>query len=108
MWEYGKHPMSSEPSDDEPSIAQKLLLLVFVGGILEPLGMLMYLLWSSPTALERLMAGGTSLGEVGSFLLASPDRLLVAGALALLALLFAWNADTSESTPHHNLGGGGF
>ena len=100
--------MGSEPSDDSPGTAQKVLLLVFVGGILEPLGMLTYLLWSSPAALERLMADGIDLGDVVPFLLASPDRLLVAGALALLALLFAWNADTSDTTPHHNLGGGGF
>ena len=99
--------MSSETSDDAPGIAQRLLILVFVGGILEPLGMLMYLQWSSPAALETLLAGGVSVGEVVAFLLASPDRLLVAGALALLAVLFAWNAD-SGGTPHHNLGGGEF
>ena len=99
--------VSSEASEDSPGIVQKLLVLVFVGGILEPLGMLMYLQWSSPSALEALLADGVSLGELVSFMLASPDRLLVAGVLALLALLFAWNADTGGSTPHHNLGGGG-
>ena len=96
--------MSPDSSDDSTSIAQKALIFVFVGGILEPLGMLMYLLWSSPMALERLMTGGISLGEVIAFLLASPDRLLVAGVIALLALLFAWKADTDDTTPHHNPG----
>ena len=100
--------MSAGSSDNESGIGQTLLLLVFVGGILEPLGMVTYLLWSSPAALEELMAGGISPGEVVSFLLASPDRLVVAGALALLAALFAWNADTGGSTHYHNPGGGEF
>jgi uncharacterized BrkB/YihY/UPF0761 family membrane protein len=98
--------MASETSEDELGIAQRLLLLLFVGGILEPLGMLMYLMWSSPTALERLMEGGISPGEVLPFLLDSPDRLAVAVAIALLALLFAWKADPGGSTHHHNPGGG--
>jgi hypothetical protein len=98
--------MSEESTDDTPGVAQRLLLLVFVGGILETLGMLMYLLWSSPAALEALMADGIGPGELVTFLLASPDRPLVAGALALLALLFAWNAEAGGSTHHHNPGGG--
>lgn len=97
--------MGSEDSDDRSGIVQKVLLLVFVGGILEPLGMLLYLTLVSPTALDTLMADGVTPGEVVSFLLASPDRLLVAGGLALLAVLFAWNADNGGSTHHHGAGG---
>ena len=99
--------MSSDTSDSSPGIVQRVLLLLFVGGILETLGMLLYLQWASPAALERLMADGIQVGELISFLLASPDRLLVAGGLAILALFFAWNAE-SGGPVHHNVGGGEF
>ena len=99
--------MTSKKSNDTTGIAQKVLLLVFVGGILEPLGMLLYLTLFSPTALETLLADGVSPEEVVPFLLASPDRLLVAGGIALLAVLFAWNADTSTGGTHYGAGGGG-
>jgi hypothetical protein len=98
--------MSSEPADDTPGIVQRVLLLFFVGGIIEPLGMLLYLQLSSPAALETLVSDGVTLDEVISFVLASPDRILVAAGLALLAFLFAWKADTGGGSPHHNVGGG--
>jgi hypothetical protein len=97
--------MSSE-SDDDFSIVGKILLFVFVAGFLEPLGMLMYLSLLSPSSLDRLMQGGISLGELVSFLLASPDRLLVVAGIALLSLLFALKADPGGDTHHHNPGGG--
>jgi len=100
--------MSSDSSDDTPGIVQRLFLFVFVGGTLEPLGMLLYLTVTSPGALETLTAGGVSPGEVVSFLLASPDRLLVAAGLGLLALVFAWNADSGGRVHHHTGGGGEF
>lgn len=96
--------MGEESSGGGFGIVQRVLLLVFVGSILEPLGMLLYLTLVSPTALDTLLAGGVTPGEVVSFLLASPDRLLVAGGLALLAVLFAWNADSGGSTHHHGAG----
>jgi elongation factor P--beta-lysine ligase len=97
--------MSSDSSDDSPGILQNVLTFVFVGGILEVLGMLLYLSQTSEAALDRLMTGGMSLEDVVMFLLASPDRLLVASGLALLALILVWKGGNSGR--HHHVEGGG-
>jgi len=98
--------MGSESSNDTTGIAQRVVLMIVVGGILEPLGMLMYLLWSAPTDLEKLMSNGITLNELIPFLLESPDRLVVAGAIALLAILFGWKANTDTDTQYtHHEGG---
>lgn len=89
--------MSSD--SEETGVAQRVFLFVFVDGILEVLGMVLYLSVTSPAALDRLRSGGVGPGEPVSFLLASPDRLAVAVGLAVLALVFAWNATPGWSRP---------
>jgi hypothetical protein len=89
-------------------LAGALFSFLFVGGILEVLGMLLYLeVTDQSAAAQALMADGVQPGELLPFLLASPDRLLVAIGLAIVAVLFV-RADSSGSG--HHVGGfdGGF
>jgi hypothetical protein len=99
--------MTGESSGDGSGIVQKALSFVFIGGILELLGMLLYLSVTSEDALRNLTADGITLEEVTAFLLTSPDRLLVAGVLALFALLLVWKADRGGRTYHTGHGGNG-
>ena len=63
----------------------------------------------SPGALGSLTAEGISTGEVVQFVQASPDRRLVAGVIALLAVLFAWRTtvDGASGSHTHDAGDGG-
>lgn len=94
-------------------LAGFLFTLVFVGGILELIGMMMYLQWRHEAALERFMAGEITPAGTLDFLLASPDRMLVAVALAVLALFMVLTGDSGGSTHDGGVdfgdgGGGGF
>lgn len=82
-----------------------LVSLAFVGAIVELIGMTMYLQWRSEEALNGLVAGGVTPMEAVRFVLASPDRLAVAGGLAVLAVLLVLS-DSSGSGGH--VDGGGF
>ena len=86
--------------------------LVFVGAILELLGLALYLQWASEAALNDLLAGGVGFTEAVEFILASPDRVLVAGVLAAVSV-FIVLADRSGASSNRHAGddfgdGGGF
>jgi hypothetical protein len=88
------------------------ITLVFVGGMLELLGMLLYMQWANEAALDALVAGGVTPAEVVGFLQASPDRLLVAAGLAALAVLLVVGGGSGSGSHVHGdvdgFDGGGF
>jgi hypothetical protein len=81
--------------------------LVFVGGILEVLGLMFYMQWRDEAALNAFIEGGITVSELIGFLTASPDRMLVAGGLAVLALLMVLGGNSGGSTSHGGFGDGG-
>jgi uncharacterized membrane protein YgcG len=87
-------------------VAGFLFSLVFVVGMTELFGMMLYLQWKHEAAFEALTTDGVTPAEVVDFLLASPDRLAVAGGLAVLGVLLAVTGDSSSRG--HHVGGGGF
>jgi uncharacterized membrane protein YgcG len=85
-----------------------VISLVLVGGMVEALGMAGYMLWRNEAALDALVAGGVTPAEVVQFLLASPDRLLVAGGLGVLAVLMVRGGGSGSGHAHGNVAGDGF
>ncbi|WP_284011304.1 hypothetical protein [Haloarcula pelagica] len=80
-----------------------LFSLVFVGGMVEFFGMVLYLQWRDQAALQALTAGGVTPPEAISFVLASPDRVVVAALLAVLSVVFVVTGDSGGSG---HVGGG--
>lgn len=74
-----------------------LFSLVFVGGLVEIFGMMLYLQWRDQAALQALTAGGITPAEVLTFVLASPDRILIAALLAVLSVVFVVTGDSGGS-----------
>ncbi|MFC7078689.1 hypothetical protein [Haloarcula halophila] len=74
-----------------------LVSLVFVGGMLEFFGMILYLQWRDEAALRALTADGVTPPEVAAFVLASPDRILVAAVLAVVSVGFVLTSDSGGS-----------
>jgi uncharacterized membrane protein YgcG len=83
-----------------------LFSLVFVVGMTELFGMMLYLQWKHEAAFEALTSDGVTPAAVVDFLVASPDRLAVAGGLAVLGVLLAVTGDSSGRG--HHVGGGDF
>ncbi|HKL28715.1 MAG TPA: hypothetical protein VJ898_05540 [Natrialbaceae archaeon] len=81
-------------------VAGFLFSLVFVVGMTELFGMMLYLQWKHEAAFEALTADGVTPAAVVEFLLASPDRLAVAGGLAVLGVLLAVTGDSSGRGHH--------
>ena len=81
-------------------VAGFLFSLVFVVGLTELFGMMLYLQWKHEAAFEALTADGVTPAEVVDFLLAAPDRLAVAGGLAVLGVLLAVTGDSSGRGHH--------
>ncbi|WP_436910464.1 hypothetical protein [Halosimplex marinum] len=78
-------------------LAGVVFSIVFVVGMLEFFGLTLYMLWRNEAALDALTAGGVTPGELIAFLLASPDRLVVAAVLAVLGLLMVFTGDSGGS-----------
>jgi len=87
-------------------LAGMLFTLVFVGGILEVIGLLFYMQWRDEAALNAFTEGGFTIPELIGFLTASPDRMLVAGGLAVLAVFMVVSGGSGGSTTHGHGGGG--
>ena len=83
-----------------------LFSLVFVVGMVELFGLFAYLQWRQPAALEGLMAQGLTPNRVVDFLLASPDRLAVAGGLAVFGVFLVLTGDSSGHGHSHHVGDG--
>jgi uncharacterized membrane protein YgcG len=82
-----------------------LVSIVFTVGILEALGFVFYMQWQNPQALQRLMSDGVTPARVLEFVLASPDRMLVAGGLAVVGVVMALNSGSGTT---HVADGDGF
>mgnify|MGYP006280757539 CR=1 FL=1 len=87
-------------------VAGFLFSLVFVVGMTELFGMMLYLQWKHEAAFEALTADGVTPAAVVDFLVASPDRLAVAVGLAVVGMLLAVTGDSSDRG--HHVGGGDF
>lgn len=70
------------------SVLEAVLGLVIVGGVLETLGLLLYLTTFHEAAFEAFLDSAITPVAFVEFMLASPDRLLVAVGLAILAVIF--------------------
>lgn len=60
---------------------------LFILGMFEAFGLMVYVQFTAKAAWLELRTGGIQLNEILPFLLASPDRALVAVGLAVLAVV---------------------
>jgi hypothetical protein len=88
------------------SLVGLAISLVFVVGMVELFGLFAYFQWRHRAAFEALMADGLTPTRVVDFLLASPDRLAVAGGLAVLGVVLVLTGDSSGRGHSHHVGGG--
>jgi hypothetical protein len=88
-----------------------LFTFLFVGGMLEFFGLMFYSMWRDEGAFRRLLADGVTPNEVVAFLTASPDRMLVAGGIAVVAFVMVRSGGSGGSSHVHadgDFGDGGF
>lgn len=74
-----------------------LFSLVFVVGILEFLGILLYTAMTNEAAGQALMQNDPTPMKFAAFVMASPDRMLVAGVLAVVGALLVLTGDSRRT-----------
>ncbi|WP_318569001.1 hypothetical protein [Salinigranum marinum] len=75
--------------------------------MVEFFGLTLYLWWANEAALDAFLTGVRTPAAFVSFLLAAPDRSLVAGGLAVLAVFLVLSGESGTGTSHVHDGGFG-